>query len=100
MGFEMKIVWSKQAKIDYYKILDYLLEKWGIGVLASFIAKTDEMLEAIKKQPKSFIESAKKRRTLEKLLLPSTTACSIKLSLSKRRLFCLHFGTIGKILKN
>jgi len=86
----MKIVWSKQAKIDYYKILDYLLEKWGIGVLASFIAKTDEMLEAIKKQPKSFIESAKKKN-VRKALITKHNSLFYKIKPFKKEIVLLAF---------
>jgi plasmid stabilization system protein ParE len=49
MAFEMEIVWTSQARKDYYKILDYLQENWGLNEVKNFIDKTEEVLNVIKK---------------------------------------------------
>jgi plasmid stabilization system protein ParE len=61
MAFEMEIVWSNQAQKDYYKILDYLHENWGLNEVRSFVDKTEEVLGVIKNHPKTFVESPRKR---------------------------------------
>lgn len=57
----MRIVWSNQARKDFYKVLDYLRENWGLNEVKSFVDKTEEVLGVIKKHPKSFVESPLKR---------------------------------------
>jgi len=84
MAFEMEIFWSNQARKDYYKVLDYLHENWGVNEVKSFVDKTEEVPGVIKKYPKTFVESPRKRKS-EKALLPSTIACSIKLDLTRRK---------------
>jgi len=61
MACEMKIIWSNQARKDYYKILSYLFEHWGLHEVKSFIDKTEDVIELIKIHPNSFIESTRKR---------------------------------------
>lgn len=61
MIFEMKIVWSNQARKDYFTVLDYLYENWGINEVKTFVKKTEDILKVIKKYPQTFIESSKKR---------------------------------------
>ena|SRR5690554_481115 len=61
MAFEMEIAWSNQARKDYYKVLDYLHENWGLNEVKNFVDKTEEVLGVIKKHPKTFVESPRKR---------------------------------------
>jgi len=60
MAFEMEVVWSNQARKDYYKVLDYLNENWGLTEVKCFADKTEEVVELIKKHPKTFAESHRK----------------------------------------
>lgn len=60
MAFEMEIVWSNQAQKDYYKVLAYLHENWGLNEVRSFVDKTEEVLGVIKNHPKTFVESPRK----------------------------------------
>ena len=43
MVFEMEIAWSNQAQKDYFKVLDYLNENWGLNEVESFVDKTEEV---------------------------------------------------------
>ncbi len=61
MVFEIEIVWSNQARKDYYKLLDYLQENWGLNGVNSFVDKTEEVLGVIKRNPKAFVESPRKK---------------------------------------
>lgn len=64
----MKIIWSNQARNDYYKILSYLFEHWGLHEVKSFIDKTEDVIELIKKHPNSSIESNSSQWILSTLL--------------------------------
>lgn len=57
----MKIIWSNQAQKDYYKVLAYLYENWGLNEVKSFVDKTEDVIRVIKKHPQTFVESTRKR---------------------------------------
>jgi plasmid stabilization system protein ParE len=38
-----KVFWNKLAKVDYYKIVDYLIENWGENTAQNFIDEVDKI---------------------------------------------------------
>ena len=57
----MKIVWSRRAKNDFDRILDYLEKEWSITTAQKFILKTEKELQLISTIPKAFPMSKKKQ---------------------------------------
>ena len=86
----MKITWSAQAKKDYYKVLDYLHENWGINEVKSFIDKTEQVLKAIKKHPQAFIESPQKKH-VRKGLVTKHNSLFYKVKPNKKEIILLTF---------
>jgi plasmid stabilization system protein ParE len=41
------VIWSPAARITYYQILEYLLEKWTAKELEAFIDRTEEVINHI-----------------------------------------------------
>jgi len=60
MAFEMEVIWSTQARKDYFKVLDYLNNNWGLTEVKCFVDKTEEVIELIKKHPETFVASHRK----------------------------------------
>lgn len=44
----MEIVWSEEVLQNYFRVLDYLYEKWTEKEIAIFETKFDDLLERIK----------------------------------------------------
>lgn len=53
----MTVIWTKRAKQDYLKVLEYLHENWGLKEVADFVDKTNDAIKTIATNPKAFIES-------------------------------------------
>lgn len=49
-----KIYWSEKAEKDYFDNIDYLFKDWTIKEVEQFIVKTNEVIDVIKKYPKTF----------------------------------------------
>ena len=86
----MKITWSAQAKRDYYKILEYLHENWGINEVKSYIDKTEEVLKVIREQPQAFIESTK-RKNVRKGFVTRHNSLFYKVKTQKKEIVLLTF---------
>jgi arsenate reductase-like glutaredoxin family protein len=56
----LKVKWTKEAKVTYQNVLDYLKENWTQKELQKFVAKTDSILSIISYQPYAFKASAHK----------------------------------------
>jgi len=48
---EVEIVWTKQAKLSYDKIIDYLLENWNYNITDDFSSRVYEILSLLETQP-------------------------------------------------
>jgi plasmid stabilization system protein ParE len=55
----MKIIWNPLALISYYRILEYLIEEWGVDSVNDFRDKVDNVLVLIKKNPALFMRSTR-----------------------------------------
>lgn len=60
----MKIVWSEEAALSYEEVIDFILEKWTIDIVANFIEKLNALLFKLSKHknlcPKSAIMNLRK----------------------------------------
>jgi len=50
----MKIIWSEKAISDYWRNIDYLVERWGDNEALSFISEVEQVIFIISKNPKAF----------------------------------------------
>ena len=56
-----KILWTSQAKINFDKIVDYLLKEWSEKTAITFIQKPNKTLTTLQSGfPEIFIKSKKK----------------------------------------
>ncbi|MCD0464271.1 type II toxin-antitoxin system RelE/ParE family toxin [Flavobacterium sp. ENC] len=46
----VKIIWTENAKIDYWKNIEYLQSEWTLQEVYKFIEKTDDLIELLTKQ--------------------------------------------------
>lgn len=46
----MIIIWSPQAKKDYWQNIDYLEAEWSFQVVVDFIEKVDETIHLLTKK--------------------------------------------------
>lgn len=88
--FDMEIIWSNQARKDYFTVLDYLNKKWGSNEVRSFVKKTEEVLKVIKKHPQTFIESAQKRN-VRKGFVTKHNSLFYKVNYNKKEIVLLTF---------
>ena len=45
------VIWSPTARLTYYQILEYLVEKWTFKELEAFIDRTEEVINHICSNP-------------------------------------------------
>ncbi|MBG6111501.1 hypothetical protein IWX84_002387 [Flavobacterium sp. CG_9.10] len=38
------VIWTEQAKLDYWENIDYLQYRWGLNVTLNFMNKVDEVI--------------------------------------------------------
>ena len=50
----MKIIWSVQARSDYWQNIDYLIENWSEKEVSHFIELIDHNIYLISQNPKMF----------------------------------------------
>ncbi len=55
------VKWSPEAEHTYKAVLEYLLEKWTVQELDSFINRTDEVINFIVQNPQQYIYSKSKQ---------------------------------------
>ncbi|MDP2159581.1 MAG: type II toxin-antitoxin system RelE/ParE family toxin [Flavobacterium sp.] len=53
----MIVVWSPQAKKDYWQNIDYLEAEWSFQVVVNFIEKVDETIEIFNQKNVEFIST-------------------------------------------
>ena len=55
-----KVIWLPKAEKRYDEIIDWLQQNWSDKEIANFIARTDEVIENIKKDPEMYRRSERK----------------------------------------
>ncbi len=53
----MIIIWSPQAKKDYWQNIEYLEAEWSFQVVVNFIEKVDETIQLLTKKNLEFIST-------------------------------------------
>ena len=48
------VIWSEQAKLDYWDNIDYLQYRWGLNVTLEFMDKVDVMINILRAEKTSF----------------------------------------------
>ncbi|MBW6499213.1 MAG: type II toxin-antitoxin system RelE/ParE family toxin [Bacteroidales bacterium] len=57
----MKVFWTNTARLSYFKILDYLKEKWSDKEVENFVLNTEKTIKQISGNPYMFKPSSKKK---------------------------------------
>ncbi|MFP5471281.1 MAG: type II toxin-antitoxin system RelE/ParE family toxin [Bacteroidia bacterium] len=57
---DLQVVWSNQAIEVSKKIIDYIVEQWGVASAMDFIQETSDFVELLSKNSKLCPESKKK----------------------------------------
>jgi plasmid stabilization system protein ParE len=58
MDSEWNVVWTKRAQINYFSILDYLLENWTRKEVLQFKNRVELVLNTIQKNPRMYVASS------------------------------------------
>ena len=58
----MTILWTNQARNDYYRILDFLQVRWGFAHVVNFIEQTEKVLNLIRANPRMFVASQQRKK--------------------------------------
>ena len=53
------VIWSPTARLSYYKVIEYLIEKWTFNELEAFIDRTEEVITHICNNPLLYPYSVK-----------------------------------------
>ncbi|MBU1370338.1 MAG: type II toxin-antitoxin system RelE/ParE family toxin [Bacteroidetes bacterium] len=65
------VIWSKRAKTDLKKIIDYFEENWTEKEIGTFFRKLDKQILIIQKQPNAF--PATKHKNVRRSVLSRQT---------------------------
>jgi plasmid stabilization system protein ParE len=57
----MTVIWIKRAKQDYFNVLEYLHENWGVEAVSDFVVKTNNAVRTIASNSNAFIASTKRK---------------------------------------
>jgi plasmid stabilization system protein ParE len=60
MDYRITFIWTARAKIEYFKILNYLDKNWSRKEVQNFILLTENLIERISENPGMFKKSNKK----------------------------------------
>jgi plasmid stabilization system protein ParE len=82
-----KVIWSINAKLNYIKIIDYLIINWSQNEVQRFITRTEYIIQLIIKHPYSF----KKAKSINVRRALINKQISLFYSISKRQVELLDF---------
>ncbi len=74
----MILIWSNQAKISYFYIIDDLLDRWNPSVAGDFENRTNSLLDELKKHTKFCPPS--KRKKLRKCVIHKNISLIYKIN--------------------
>jgi plasmid stabilization system protein ParE len=57
----MKIIWTFNARLTYFKVLDFINKEWTINEVENFVHKTEHTIAQIAENPYLFKASEKKK---------------------------------------
>lgn len=86
----MKISWTPNARLTYFKILEYLSEKWTIKEVESFIYKTEQTIALIAENPYMF-KASKKKKTVRKGYITELNSIYYRVKPKKKEIELITF---------
>ncbi|HEX2934322.1 MAG TPA: hypothetical protein VHO72_03120 [Bacteroidales bacterium] len=86
----MKISWTPNARLTYFKILEYLSEKWTIKEVESFIYKTEQTIALIEENPYMF-KASKKKKTVRKGYITELNSIYYRVKPKKKEIELITF---------
>jgi hypothetical protein len=92
----MKIIWSPQAKKDYWQNIDYLEAEWTFNDVVRFIEKVDETITLLSQKNVVFIST--NYRNVNKVVI--TKQITLYYKINSETLELLRFWNTYQDLKN
>lgn len=86
----MKIIWSAQAKITFFNVIDYLNKYWTIKEIVQFNRRTQITLTAIQKNPGIFPPSIKNKK-IRKAIVDKNNSFYYKIDFYQQEIHLLTF---------
>lgn len=74
----MIIVWSEEARLSYFKIIDYLIINWNINIILEFETKINKLLDHLKNY-EDFCPLSKKQK-LRRCVIHKNTSLIYKIN--------------------
>jgi hypothetical protein len=90
MVSDMEVFWSAQAKITYFRILDYLNEHWSKKEIIQFSRKTDIIIQAIRRNPEIYPVTFK-HKEIRKAIVDKNNSFYYKADKLQNRIYLLTF---------
>ena len=92
----MKIIWSPQAKKDYWQNIDYLEAEWTFNDVVRFIEKVERIIQLLLQKNVAF--TATNYREVNKLVI--TRQITLYYKINSETLELLRFWNTYQDLKN
>ena len=86
----MKIIWTPKALQSYFKIFNFLNEKWTKKEVEAFVNQTDKIIEQIAENPKMFV-ATEKRKNIHKGFVNKLVTLFYKVYPRKKEIELLRF---------
>ena len=82
------IIWSPRSKLDYTKLIDYLIEEWGQQSSDNFKDRLREVLNRISENP-ALYQASKKKSNIRRCVVSKQT--SLYYRVKKREIELITF---------
>lgn len=92
----MKIIWSPQAKKDYWQNIDYLEAEWTFNDVVRFIEKVEKIIQLLLQKNVAF--TATNYRDVNKVVI--TKQITLYYKINSEKLELLRFWNTHQDLKN
>lgn len=92
----MKIIWSPQAKKDYWQNIDYLEAEWTFNDVVGFIEKVERIMQLLLQKNVAF--TATNYRDVNKVVI--TKQITLYYKINSETLELLRFWNTNQDLKN
>ena len=90
MDSEMEIIWSEKAKLTFFRVIDYLEEKWTNKEIIQFNQRTQIVIDAIIKNPGIYPYSTK-NKDVRKDIIDKNNSLFYKIDVSHQKIYLLTF---------
>jgi len=86
----MKVIWTPKALQSYFKIFNFLNERWTKKEVENFVNQTDKIIEQIAENPKMFVATGK-RKNVRKGFVNNLVTLFYKVYPRKKEIELLRF---------